>query len=117
MNADVWLYVAIAMGVLSLILAAFYGRQVLAVSHLVAAHVVRLFRGRWRFIRHYRDWYSLWGTCEFCESGTDSILHSFRSGGRATSVHHDGERESLLVLGTNNAAQCGDSFDGSSFCS
>jgi len=31
-NADVWLYVAIAMGVLSLIVAAFYGRQVLEVS-------------------------------------------------------------------------------------
>jgi K(+)-stimulated pyrophosphate-energized sodium pump len=31
-NADVWLYVAIAMGVSSLIVAAIYGRQVLAVS-------------------------------------------------------------------------------------
>ncbi len=32
MNPDVWLYVAIAMGVAALILAAFYGRQVIAVS-------------------------------------------------------------------------------------
>ncbi|MEN8237827.1 MAG: sodium/proton-translocating pyrophosphatase, partial [Actinomycetota bacterium] len=32
MNPEVWLYVAIAMGVAALILAAVYGRQVIAVS-------------------------------------------------------------------------------------